>query len=116
MENQICLECGDKIIGRSDKKFCSDACRNAFNNKQNKTTTNLMRNINNKLRKNYRILSENNTDGKTKLTRSKMEAAGFDFDYITQIITYKNGSQYFFIYDNGYKILDKEWILIVDRK
>ena len=116
MENQICLECGDKIIGRSDKKFCSDACRNAFNNKQNKTTTNLMRNINNKLRKNYRILSENNTDGKTKLTRSKMEDAGFDFDYITQIITYKNGSQYVFIYDKGYKILDKEWILIVDRK
>lgn len=116
MDNQICPECGDKIIGRSDKKFCSDACRNAFNNKQNKTTTNLMRNINNKLRKNYRILSENNTDGKTKLTRSKMEDAGFDFDYITQIITYKNGSQYFFIYDKGYKILDKEWILIVDRK
>ena len=116
MENQICLECGDKIIGRSDKKFCSDACRNAFNNKQNKTTTNLMRNINNKLRKNYRILSENNTDGKTKLTRSKMEDAGFDFDYITQIITYKNGSQYFFIYDKVYKILDKEWKLIVDRK
>lgn len=31
-----CPECGDKIIGRADKKFCSDACRNAYNNALNK--------------------------------------------------------------------------------
>ena len=47
-------------MGRIDKKFCSDACRNAYNNKQNKDQTNLMRNINNKLRKNFKILSEQN--------------------------------------------------------
>jgi hypothetical protein len=45
-----------KIVGREDKKFCSDG-RNAYNNKINKDSTNFMRNINNKLRKNYRILS-----------------------------------------------------------
>jgi hypothetical protein len=39
------------------QKFCSDGCRNAYNNKINKDSTNFMRNINNKLRKNYRILS-----------------------------------------------------------
>ena len=53
--SKTCLECGDKIIGREDKKFCSDGCRNAYNNKMNKDQNNLMRNINNKLRKNYRI-------------------------------------------------------------
>ena len=25
-----CPECGDKIVGRIDKKFCSDACRNSY--------------------------------------------------------------------------------------
>jgi len=40
-----------KIVGREDKKFCSDSCRNAYNNKINKDSTNYMRNINNKLRK-----------------------------------------------------------------
>jgi hypothetical protein len=34
-----------------DKKFCSDGCRNAYNNKINKDSNNYMRNTNNKLRK-----------------------------------------------------------------
>ncbi len=46
-----CLECEEAIKGREDKKFCSDGCRNAYNNKINKDSTNFMRNVNNKLRK-----------------------------------------------------------------
>ncbi|WP_185288573.1 hypothetical protein [Chryseobacterium lactis] len=111
-----CLECGEKIIGRSDKKFCNDACRNAYNNKQNKDSTNLMRNVNNKLRKNYRILVEINTDGKTKITRSKLESLGFDFDYFTNLKVYKNGSEYKFIYDYGYKLLEDDFVLIVKNQ
>lgn len=111
-----CLECGEKIIGRSDKKFCNDACRNAYNNKQNKDSTNLMRNVNNKLRKNYRILIEINTDGKTKITRSKLESLGFDFDYFTNLKVYKNGSEYKFIYDYGYKLLEDDFVLIVKNQ
>ncbi|MCS4304739.1 MULTISPECIES: hypothetical protein [Chryseobacterium] len=111
-----CLECGEKIIGRSDKKFCNDACRNAYNNKQNKDSTNLMRNINNKLRKNYRILTEVNIDGKTKVARSKLESLGFDFDYFTNLKIYKNGSEYKFIYDYGYKILEEDFVLIVKNQ
>ncbi|WP_292010745.1 DUF2116 family Zn-ribbon domain-containing protein [Chryseobacterium sp.] len=108
-----CIECGEKIIGRSDKKFCNDACRNAYNNKQNKDSNNLMRNINNKLRKNYRILREINKEGKTKILRSKLNAFGFDFDYFTHLKVYKNGSEYKFIYDYGYKILEDNFVLIV---
>lgn len=108
-----CLECGEKILGRSDKKFCDDNCRNAFNNKQNKDSTNLMRNVNNKLRRNYRILSEINTEGKTKFSKSKLDGLGFDFNYFTNIKIYKNGSEYKFIYDQGYKILEDDFVLIV---
>ena len=63
-----CLECGEQLIGRVDKKFCSDYCRNTYNNKINKDSKNLIRNINNRLRKNYRLLSELNTSGKTKVS------------------------------------------------
>ena len=108
-----CLECGEKIIGRSDKKFCNDACRNAFNNKQNKDSSNLMRNVNNKLRRNYRILSEANTEGKTKISLTKLTGLGFDFNFLTQIKVYKNGSEYRFVYDQGYKILDTDYVLLV---
>ncbi|WP_412850723.1 hypothetical protein ACL0VS_00495 [Chryseobacterium sp. PMSZPI] len=111
-----CLECGEKIIGRSDKKFCNDACRNAYNNKQNKDSSNLMRNINNKLRKNYRILVEVNIDGKTKIARSKLDSLGFDFDYFTNLKVYKNGSEYKFIYDYGYKLLEDDFVLIVKNQ
>ena len=61
-----CPECGDNIVGRIDKKFCSDACRNAYNNKVNKDSKNLIRNTNNRLRKNYRILETLNPKQKTK--------------------------------------------------
>jgi hypothetical protein len=53
-------------VGREDKKFCSDGCRNAYNNKINKDSNNYMHNTNNKLRKNYRVLSELNLEGKSK--------------------------------------------------
>ena len=66
--NKLCPECGDKIIGRADKKFCCDACRNSHNNALNKDSKNLVRNINNRLRKNYRILESLNPDGKTTKT------------------------------------------------
>ena len=66
MEQKLCLECGDRIQGRSDKKFCTDYCRNSYNNKVNKESKNLIRNTNNQLRRNYKILSELNTKGKDK--------------------------------------------------
>ncbi len=109
-----CLECGERIIGRSDKKFCNDACRNSYNNRQNKDTTNLMRNVNNQLRKNYRILVKLSfTDGKAKITRNHLSLQGFDFTYFTHFKVYKNGAEYRFIYDIGYKSLDNDWLLIV---
>ncbi len=112
-----CLECSEPIHGRSDKKFCSDACRNAFNNKQNKDASNLMRNINNKLRKNHRILADQKfTEGKAKTTRSKLSAEGFDFEYFANLKIYKNGAEYRFVYDIGYKFLEEDWILLVRKE
>ena len=56
MEDRTCIECGRSFQGRSDKKFCTDACRNHFNNKQNADQMNYIRSVNNTLRKNRRIL------------------------------------------------------------
>jgi predicted nucleic acid-binding Zn ribbon protein len=110
-----CLECNDKIIGREDKKFCSDGCRNAYNNKMNKDSTNLMRNINNKLRKNYRILSELNLDGKSKTTRTKLLSKGFDFEFFTSMYVTKTNNTYYFLYDQGYRVLEDDYFMLVKR-
>ena len=110
-----CLECGEKIIGRIDKKFCSDGCRNAYNNRINKDSKNLIRNVNNRLRKNYRILEELNPDQKTKTTRSKLIEKGFDFNYLTTIYTTKTGKVYYFVYDQGYLPLEDDYYALVRR-
>ena len=113
---KTCLECSEKIVGREDKKFCSDSCRNAYNNKINKDSTNFMRNVNNKLRKNYRILSELNTEGKSKATRDKMINKGFDFDFFTNILQTKTGNTYNFLYDQGYRSLDNDYFMLVKKE
>ena len=111
-----CLECGDKIVGREDKKFCSDGCRNAYNNKMNKDSTNYMRNINNKLRKNYRILMELNLEGKTKTTKTKLLSKGFDFEFFTNILNTKTGNIYYFLYDQGYMALENYYYILVKKE
>ena len=110
-----CLECNDKILGREDKKFCSDGCRNNYNNRMNKDSTNIMRNINNKLRKNYRIFSEINVEGKAKATKAKLLSKGFSFEYFTNILTTKTGNTYYFVYDQGYMHLDNDFYMLVKK-
>lgn len=113
---KTCLECADKIVGREDKKFCSDSCRNAYNNKINKDSTNFMRNVNNKLRKNYRILCELNSEGKSTTTRDKMMLKGFDFEFFTNILQTKTGNTYYFLYDQGYRSLDNDYFMLVKKE
>ncbi len=111
-----CLECGDKIKGRADKKFCSDQCRISYNNRLNSDNTNLVRNTNNALRKNRRILLELNPSGKTKVHREKLMEKGFDFHYLTSLYNTKEGAVYHFCYEQGYLQTDKDWFLLVERK
>lgn len=112
---RTCLECNEKVIGRIDKKFCSDYCRNTYNNKVNKESKNLIRNINNRLRKNYKVLSELNKTGKTKVTRNKLYDRGFDFQLFTSIYTTKTGNIYYYVYDQGYLALENEYYLLIKR-
>jgi hypothetical protein len=111
-----CLECGQKIIGRIDKKFCSDQCRINHNNRLNSDGTNYVRNVNNALRKNRRILQELNPQGKTRISRDKLNEKGFDFTYFTSQYVTKEGSVYHFCYEQGYLALEKNWYLLVTRK
>jgi hypothetical protein len=116
METKKCLECGDQIIGRVDKKFCTDYCRNSYNNKVNKESKNLIRNTNNRLRKNYKVLTELNASGKTKVTRTKLFDKGFDFNYFTSIYKTKTGNVYFYVYDQGYLSLENDYYLLIKRE
>lgn len=81
----------------------------------NKDSNNYMRNTNNKLRRNYRILAELNSKGKSKTTRLKLLHKGFDFDYLTTIRNTKNGNTYYFIYDQGYMAIENDFYVLVKK-
>ncbi len=115
-DEKACLECGGKIIGRADKKFCSDQCRVSYNNKLNRDETAYMNNVSNILRKNRRILLDLNTTGKTKVNRDKLIEKGFDFTYFTSQYVTKEGAIYHFCYEQGYLAMDKNWYLLVVKK
>lgn len=108
-----CHHCGERVVGRIDKKFCSDACRNSFNNDRNKDQTNLMRNINNQLRKNHRILLTYATSNHLKkIDRNELITQGFSFTYHTHVYTPLTGLTYFFVYDIGYAVIEEDFLKI----
>ena len=111
-----CQECGMEYFGRKDKKFCSDSCRNAYNNRLNSDVNNFIRNINNTLRKNRRILAELNPNGKTKIHRDKLVEKGFNFRYYTNTYITKSGKTYHFCYDQGYLELEEQYFALVVRQ
>ena len=116
MEQRKCQECGQTLNGRKDQKFCSDYCRNSFNNRLNEDATKYIRRINNILRKNRRILSELNPKGKITVDGITLAEEGFNFHYYTNSYKTKTGSIYFFCYDQGYLKMEDDRYMLVHKQ
>lgn len=116
-ETKTCLFCKKPVKGRSDKKFCDDYCRAAYNNELKSATNNYIRNVNNALGKNRRILESLLPEGEAtaKASRDKMIEKGFQFKYHTHIYNTKTDKTYFYCYEYGYLPLENNWFLIVKR-
>jgi hypothetical protein len=117
-ETAACLNCNKSLKGRTDKKFCDDYCRNSYNNQLKAAKNNLVRNINNALGKNRRILESffKPKEDKVNTTKEKLLEKGFQFKYFTHTYTTQRGHVYYFCYDMGYMPLDNDWYLLVKRK
>ena len=114
-ESKTCLECGREVFGRSDKKFCSDSCRSAYNNKVLSSDQHI-RKINRKLKRNHSILASFNIEGKTKVHKENLMKEGFDFDFLTNVYVTKDQKEYRFCYDQGYLLLGNDFYLLVKRE
>jgi predicted nucleic acid-binding Zn ribbon protein len=115
-ETKSCMTCGRTIKGRSDKKFCDDYCRSAHNNKLNNESNPCIRNVNNILRKNRRILEDLIPEETAKITRDILVEKGFNFHYLTNTYTNRKGMIYYFCYEFGYLPLENDWYFLVKRK
>jgi len=116
MTAKNCLACDRPIKGRTDKKFCDDSCRNNYNNRLNSDASPLIRNINNILRKNRRILEELLSGMEKPVTvidKQKLIEKGFHFEYFTEQFTNDRNEKYFYCYDYGYRRLEDEKYMAV---
>lgn len=111
-----CLNCGESIKGRSDKKYCSSDCRNEYNNKRYRAEHQAMIEINAILKKNRSILKRLNPEGKIVISEELLMKSGFDIDYFTNIYTTNTGREYRYCYDYGYHFdAEKRSYLIVKK-
>jgi len=115
MKDRKCLKCDIQLNGRIDQKFCSDKCRNAYNNRQYVESNNTIRTINRILKKNYSILTSLKTEGKTTTTLSLLQKKGYRFDYFTNTRTTRTSRVNYFCYDHGYREQDNNKVILVKR-
>lgn len=117
-EHRFCLACEKQVIGRTDKKFCNEVCRNGFNNRLNAECNNLVRNINHALVKNRRILASyfSSQNKEVTTTANSLLQKGFQFKYFTHHHSNKKGTICYFCYDYGYLMLKNECLLIKSKE
>lgn len=112
---KLCLDCGEELFGRIDKKFCNDQCRSSYNNKQQLDSSTYIRKVNQILRKNRRILENFLSQDKSKSSKERLIEKGFNFNYYTNTLKTKDGRIYYYCYDYGYFTLEDNWYALVKK-
>tara|TARA_B100001287_G_C22542796_1_gene462957 strand:+ start:403 stop:777 length:375 start_codon:yes stop_codon:yes gene_type:complete len=114
---KLYLECETPLVGKVDKKFCNDMCRNSYNNLINKDANEYVRKVNVILRQDRRILSSlMNGSDKGKANKEQLLLNCFNFYYYTNICQTKQGKKYYFNYELGYLELEEEQFALVKKQ
>lgn len=118
MTKRECLQCGKKLVGRSDKKFCDTPCRNAYyaaTREQEEVA--YVKKINSILLKNRKILVSL-MEGKGKkayFDRTLLASNGFNFQYCTGTYVNRQEKMYFYVYDFGWMEFSLQEIMVVRK-
>jgi predicted nucleic acid-binding Zn ribbon protein len=113
---KLCTACERPFIGRSDKRFCSVECKNAYNNERRKNTRNVVKEIDYYLHRNREILQTLMGNAiKETIDRLILVRTGFRFDYMTGIYFNKEQKMYRLVYDYAWMDFSDQKILIVRK-
>jgi predicted nucleic acid-binding Zn ribbon protein len=107
-----CPVCGTQFIGRSDKRFCSTPCKNAFHNAQRRE--HIVNTVDQILHNNRMILFHLLPDDSESqvITRSLLENLGFQFDYCTSVKQMEEGTLNRIVYEFGWMEMPNHQILL----
>jgi len=123
MEEKTCLNCSQPVgPGRSDKKYCSEACKTEYNNKQKEppmVIPGFVTDINKIILNNWKILHDclSGKGGYCKMRVRDLNGRGFNFKFFTsERINDQDGEVYYFCYDVGYKtVRDDVWAVLIQN-
>lgn len=114
--NRGCKVCKEPLFGRTDQKFCSDACRSHHHNLKNQKKNQGFYSTHRALQNNYRILRDYVSKEYTECNLSELNRQGFKSSCITEIEKGQgDGLPKYYLYDIGYHFLTSEKIKIFKR-
>lgn len=111
-----CVQCGTNFVGRSDKRFCSLACKNTFNIALKKTTRDVVKETDSYLHRNREILAMlMGNDTKITIDKLILTRARFKWDYMTGIYLNKEHKMYRMVYDFAWMDFSDQRVLLVRK-
>lgn len=108
-DTRLCKHCHKEInlsIGRRDRQFCNEECKNRYHNKIAYEEEKEAKRINKVLKKNRNILKKMSLRKEhDEIPKERLLKEGFDFTYHTHHrVTVHQKYQYSFCYDYGYRL------------
>ncbi|MEM7375005.1 MAG: hypothetical protein AAF587_40805 [Bacteroidota bacterium] len=112
-----CPICKSPVIGRSDKIFCSIACKNNYHVRLRRATAKAVRETDKILHRNRSILLElmGKNKSQKKLPRLTLDKKKFNFNYYTGSYVNSRNKRYHYVYDFAWMEFSDQEILIVRR-
>ena len=96
---------------RWDKKYCSDKCKNTYNNRTKSEAYHITKAINKILWRNRMILRSFQEQGQAYL--NQLKRAGFDFSYMTHQYKSDEENPVYFYYDFGLQPINSNIFKII---
>ncbi|MEE9349830.1 MAG: hypothetical protein V3U80_07265 [Flavobacteriaceae bacterium] len=113
-----CKICRKSVKGRSDKKYCSVACKSKYHKKLRNYTTSKTAKIDKILHRNYAILTEvlSTNRKQIKLNRIILEQKNFQFNYHTHQLVNSKGKTYHYLYNLAWMTFSDNQVMIIRTK
>ncbi|MFT4536012.1 MAG: hypothetical protein ACI9P5_003385 [Saprospiraceae bacterium] len=113
-EIRTCKMCKNRLVGRSDKVYCSVKCKTDCNHRLNTVTRIATGDIDDILHRNRSTLLEimGKNKSQMKIPRNLLDKKKFNYSYITHYHINNQGKMVHYVYDFSWMIFSDQEILI----